>query len=208
MSSLCLRLDLAKSLPTSMPTSPENGCSGKRSLRVQCRPSRAHCAQRHFIELSQEVLKYIMIDLLPTLQFLTRKKYPRLANPPGCERRAAVALIIRLRPDRSNPPPAIQPPLTKYLQSPGQTLESFFQRSWVRDADPEVLFIKRASRSGDRWTGHIAFPGGRQDPNDADDVATGIRETQEEVGLDLQRSQCLHIGNLPDRLVTTLSRKP
>ena len=149
-----------------------------------------------------------MIDLLPTLLFLSQDEYPRLAKPPGCERRAAVALIIRLRPNHSNPPPTIHQPLVRSPHSIGLTLEAFFRRSWVKDADPEILFIKRASRSGDRWTGHIAFPGGRQDPNDTNDAATSVRETEEEVGLDLQNTQCLHIGNLPDRLVTTLSKKP
>ena len=32
--------------------------------------------------------------------------------------------------------------------------------------------------------GQIAFPGGRQQAEDADAVATALRETEEEVGLD------------------------
>jgi 8-oxo-dGTP pyrophosphatase MutT (NUDIX family) len=51
--------------------------------------------------------------------------------------------------------------------------------------DPEILFIKRAERASDPWSGHIAFPGGRYEPSDPDLRATAVRETREEIGLDL-----------------------
>ena len=55
----------------------------------------------------------------------------------------------------------------------------------VRQLDePEILFIKRAERLGDPWSGQIAFPGGRQHPNDKDLADTARRETHEEIGLD------------------------
>jgi len=52
---------------------------------------------------------------------------------------------------------------------------------------PDLLFIRRAERVGDPWSGHMAFPGGHADAGDADLVATAQRETEEEVGLDLGR---------------------
>lgn len=51
--------------------------------------------------------------------------------------------------------------------------------------DAEILLIRRAERHGDPWSGHMAFPGGRRDDVDITLLATAIRETQEEVGLDL-----------------------
>lgn len=52
----------------------------------------------------------------------------------------------------------------------------------------EVLLIRRAEHEKDPWSGHMAFPGGRFDPEDRHLLATALRETREELGLDLQRS--------------------
>lgn len=51
----------------------------------------------------------------------------------------------------------------------------------------EVLLIKRAQRPGDIWSGHMAFPGGHRETGDEDLAATAVRETHEEIGLDLGR---------------------
>lgn len=51
--------------------------------------------------------------------------------------------------------------------------------------EPELLFIRRAEAPDDPWSGHIAFPGGRRDPEDATLEATVVRETREELALDL-----------------------
>jgi 8-oxo-dGTP pyrophosphatase MutT (NUDIX family) len=65
----------------------------------------------------------------------------------------------------------------------------------VRDGGPEVLLIERAVREGDRWSGQVALPGGREDERDVDLRATAVRETREEVGLDLGGARLL--GRLP-----------
>ena len=61
----------------------------------------------------------------------------------------------------------------------------------VIGADDHLLFIKRAERDGDVWSGHMAFPGGRAHPEDPSMRATAIRETREEVGLDLTGAEYL-----------------
>lgn len=65
----------------------------------------------------------------------------------------------------------------------------------VRDGELHILMIKRAEREGDTWSGHMAFPGGRMDPADANGFDVAVRETAEEVGLVLE-DEC--IGRLSE----------
>jgi 8-oxo-dGTP pyrophosphatase MutT (NUDIX family) len=57
----------------------------------------------------------------------------------------------------------------------------------------DALFIRRAVRADDPWSGHIALPGGRREPADADRYATAVRETDEEVGVALTRETLLGV---------------
>jgi 8-oxo-dGTP pyrophosphatase MutT (NUDIX family) len=141
-------------------------------------------------------------SLHEVLLTLHHSPYPHVPNPPQCKRRAAVTLILRIRPSYDHRPPAPVFPLGQSA-TVTQRLESFFSQDWVKHGDPEVLFIKRAARVGDRWTGHVALPGGKRDPEDEDDQATAIREAWEEIGLDLNAENAIPAGNLPERVVTT-----
>jgi 8-oxo-dGTP pyrophosphatase MutT (NUDIX family) len=65
------------------------------------------------------------------------------------------------------------------------------------EGSAQFLLIKRAERADDHWSGQLALPGGRVDPmGDADLVATAVRETREEVGIDLLKGGRF-IGQLP-----------
>lgn len=61
---------------------------------------------------------------------------------------------------------------------------------------PELLFIRRALADGDPWSGHVAFPGGRSEPGDGSLEGTAVRETLEELALDLTTGHVL--GRLDD----------
>ena len=58
----------------------------------------------------------------------------------------------------------------------------------VREGELHILMIKRAERDGDPWSGHMAFPGGRMEPDDASGFEAARRETREEIGLELSDS--------------------
>lgn len=59
-----------------------------------------------------------------------------------------------------------------------------------------VLMMRRATRSGDPWSGHMSFPGGRMEPRDRNTHITAMRETVEETGLMLDNRD--NIGRLSD----------
>ena len=64
----------------------------------------------------------------------------------------------------------------------------------MRDDGLHVLLTQRTAHLRDH-AGQISFPGGRAEPEDDDAIATALRETEEEVGL--QRAYIEVIGQLP-----------
>ena len=76
----------------------------------------------------------------------------------------------------------------------------------VEAGEVELLLIRRAERAGDPWSGHMALPGGRWQPGDADLGATAERETREEVGID-PGAQGRRLGEL-DELAPRSARLP
>ncbi|KAK3839154.1 MAG: hypothetical protein JOS17DRAFT_785806 [Linnemannia elongata] len=146
-------------------------------------------------------------------------------------RRASVAIIIRVRPDHHRysqysstrqqqqdqtssagskqgqqghgqpGQPQLRP--IQAIENP-ESLDEFFDQDWVRTGVPEVLFIERATRKTDRWSGHVALPGGKREEADEDDQETAARETLEEIGLDLSDlTQFRCLGALDDRELWT-----
>lgn len=66
-----------------------------------------------------------------------------------------------------------------------QAAVALLLRRRMKEAD--LLIIKRAVSERDHWSGHLALPGGRKDAEDATLEETAVRETREEVGMDLRR---------------------
>lgn len=53
----------------------------------------------------------------------------------------------------------------------------------------ELLLIRRSERRGDPWSGQVALPGGRVRATDSSFRETAIRETKEEVGVELREAK-------------------
>lgn len=60
---------------------------------------------------------------------------------------------------------------------------------------PHVLLMRRVERARDPWSGHVSLPGGRHEPGDVDLRATAIRETAEELAVDLVGAR--YLGRKP-----------
>ncbi|ODQ65894.1 hypothetical protein NADFUDRAFT_82827 [Nadsonia fulvescens var. elongata DSM 6958] len=119
--------------------------------------------------------------------------------------RASLALILRFVPRKPNnlPVDSIFDEAKPLIQKNLNDLSVFFNTHPESQYDAELLFIKRASRHTDRWSGQIAFPGGRRDPEDDSDLAACIREVREEVGIDLSKNNAnsIYIGSLAQKPV-------
>ncbi|KAK6329843.1 hypothetical protein TWF718_003276 [Orbilia javanica] len=152
-------------------------------------------------------------------RFLQDLAVRRVHDVTGPEKRASVAVVVRLRPSSE---PSSSSSLSRdsgragqaslhrrssrkdpYVRCHAGDVEDVFEQPWVKDSTAEVLFIKRSSRIGDRWTGHVALPGGRRDKSDDGDEVTAVRECMEEVGLDLTSEDALLCGALPQRIIIT-----
>ena len=64
----------------------------------------------------------------------------------------------------------------------------------VERPELHVLLIKKCSREGYDWSGHMAFPGGRVDGEDSCLQETALREMHEEVGIEANAVE--NIGSL------------
>jgi 8-oxo-dGTP pyrophosphatase MutT (NUDIX family) len=127
-------------------------------------------------------------ESLPVISVDTR--HPRLAAP-------------RLQPDfirhRLTAPPPWQPELIdeSRLYDRARTLRhaAVLVPLIQHDDGLTVLLTQRTAHLSSH-AGQISFPGGSREPDDADLIATALRETEEEVGLERQYVEVA--GALPD----------
>jgi 8-oxo-dGTP pyrophosphatase MutT (NUDIX family) len=93
------------------------------------------------------------------------------------------------RPEPSRPPSAAAEIPPELIQS--AVLAPIF----MLEGEPQLVLTRRRADLR-RHAGEISFPGGRQDPEDADLMTTALREAEEEIGLVRDRVQVL--GELPE----------
>ncbi|KAI8060318.1 NUDIX hydrolase domain-like protein [Gongronella butleri] len=130
---------------------------------------------------------------------LQTKGVLNITSPAQYPRRAAVVAILRWH--------ATTPPddAVLHTESPSSTPTHPLDvlKQWQdTPGHLEILYIQRAKRKGDVWSGQVAFPGGKNEPEDTKDVETATREVHEEIGLDLtDTTNFLQLGKLDDKQV-------
>jgi 8-oxo-dGTP pyrophosphatase MutT (NUDIX family) len=95
--------------------------------------------------------------------------------------------VLGARPPRRDAPEGVSRAAVAVVLAPG---------FGAAGGELELLLIRRAEREDDPWSGHMALPGGREDPGDATLLETALREVREEVGIELGRAALL--GELDD----------
>jgi 8-oxo-dGTP pyrophosphatase MutT (NUDIX family) len=116
------------------------------------------------------------------LQKLEKETPQIIPSTPAEPRRASVGILLRIRNNAT--------PLEQLLQTEDTPI------------DLELLYIRRAYNPRDRWSCHMAFPGGKRESGETDRECCE-REWREEVGVDLNQFQ--YIGRLHDREVKAMA---
>ncbi|KAI9486660.1 MAG: hypothetical protein EXX96DRAFT_549974 [Benjaminiella poitrasii] len=142
--------------------------------------------------MSKQDLKWVIQNLLSQKSHVSETKVVR---------RACVAAIIRWRPHLE----ALPSNLSSRPLATNAT--EFLNQPWINDChgQAEMLFIERAVREGDNWSGQIAFPGGKNEASDKTDLDTVVRECKEEIGVHLDTRDFIPLGILEHRNIKSLT---
>lgn len=118
------------------------------------------------------------------------------------KRRASIAVIIRIKPKSDSCDYKIASEHNSSNNIPLDCILSVINNEQVQEGTVEMLYIKRAISVSDRWSGHVAFPGGHVEAGESPQQAAE-RETQEEIGIDLSDGKNFaFLGRLDDRAAT------
>ena len=104
-------------------------------------------------------------------------------------------LVQRLAAPAPAPAPAVAAAPAPVAPAPDKRRAAVAALLHDEPEGPRVLLMKRVERAGDPWSGHISLPGGGYHPSDGSLLETAIRETREELGVELARARLL--GSLP-----------
>ncbi|CEP09866.1 hypothetical protein [Parasitella parasitica] len=142
------------------------------------------------------------------LRFIFNKfannEVPSTTAMPINVRKACVAAIIRWRPYSDMDKNSSAAAQTESVASPME----FLNQPWVNDTqgEAELLFIQRALHPGDFWSGHVAFPGGKNEAVDQSNIDTVVRECKEEIGIDLSSPDFIPLGTLEHREIKNIKK--
>lgn len=121
------------------------------------------------------------------------------------QRRASVAVILRIKPKEEDAEYTVDDKCT----SSGNNhmldcILSVIKNEHAQKGTVEMLYIKRAVNKRDRWSGHVAFPGGHVEEETGESAKDAAeRETLEEIGLDISnKKNFAFLGRLDDRAAT------
>ena len=103
-----------------------------------------------------------------------------------CFKRTAVAVIFRIKHDIPN--------LTVDFDAASNVIDELLLKCGDK-LTINVLLMRRTVSARDVHSGLLCFPGGKMDAEDVDFRACAIRETKEEIGIDLVATKkCVYLG--------------
>ncbi|KAG1166815.1 hypothetical protein G6F36_012795 [Rhizopus arrhizus] len=144
-------------------------------------------------QTADRLQKQIQSSMFEKLCLALSQQEPYRVPTVGTPRRGAVAAILRWH----------GPHEASEGHKP-RSITEFFEQDWLKEGgQAEILFMQRATRKGDRWSGHVAFPGGKDEPGESDED-TVCREVLEEIGIDLKSEDYLQLGQLDEREIASI----